>query len=190
MRIKTFTLAVLLSLTALSACSSPEDPGPPPEEVIHPEGEEASSDEYDNRILSGAVSVRIGQDGEKDYAVDMINNAAANTMLDYLSDSALLFPTYTYEEEAGFVQQSVRGSYTRDDEVTVQDVHAGELYLFGDSELRLYFRDVQDADITATPVGQFQDASDLADTVISAYEDNKDDVWGVSVYFLISKNIS
>lgn len=77
-------------------------------------------------ILENAVTVRIGLGESKNWQVDMVNNAAANTMLGYLSDSGLLFPTYTYDNEAGYVAQRVRGSYTRDDEITVPDPKCGD----------------------------------------------------------------
>ena len=110
-------------------------------------------------------------------------------MLDYLSGSPLLFPTYTYEEEQGFVAQNVRGSYTRDDETTVADVKAGELYLFSGGQLRLYFKAMEGANITATPVGRFAETEGLTEAVIEAYESNLGDTWGVDVYFVIIKNI-
>ena len=70
-------------------------------------------------VHTNSWSVRIGQGESKNWAANMYNNAASVTMPDYLSGSPLLFPTYTYEEEGGFVAQNVRGSYTRDDETTV-----------------------------------------------------------------------
>ena len=63
--------------------------------------------------------------------------------IEYLSGSALLFPTYTYDDEGGFVAQHVRGNYTRDDEQTIADVKAGELYLFSGGQLRFYFKDIE-----------------------------------------------
>ena len=121
--------------------------------------------------------------------MDMYNNDAAATMLGYLSGSPLLFPTYTYEEEQGFVAQSVRGTYTRDDETTIVDIKAGELYLFSGGQLRFYFKDVEGANITATPIGYYNDTEGLTDAVIDAYQSNLDDVWNVDVYFLITKTI-
>lgn len=139
-------------------------------------------------VLENVVTVRIGQDGETDYAIDMYDNAAVMTMLDYLTGSALLFPTYTYSEDEGFVGQDIRGNYTRDDEVTIPDVHAGELYLFSGGQLRFYFKDVPGANITATPVGYAQDAAAASAEIPVAYEDNQGDTWGVDVYFWITKN--
>ena len=110
-------------------------------------------------------------------------------MLDYLSGSPLLFPTYTYEEEQGFVAQNVRGSYTRDDETTVTDIRTGELYLFSGGQLRFYFKDVTGANITATPIGCYTDTEGLADAVMDAYQSNLGDTWGVDVYFVITKSI-
>ena len=200
----TVFVALLLSasVAAFTGCSSPaKDPGAPPENAINPGASGNSSSDnslaqsgnggtaYDGEILENAVSVRIGRNGKKDWAVHMYNNAAAATMLDYLSGTDLLFPTYTYEEEQGFVAQSVRGSYTRDDETTVADIKAGELYLFSGGQLRLYFKDVEGADITATPIGCYADTEGLADAVIDAYQSNKGDVWGVDVYFVIKKTL-
>lgn len=192
-------LVFLLALgtTVLTGCSSQaEDPGPPPENVINPDNNaegntqnENSGTAYNGDILENAVSVRIGRDGEKEWPVNMYHNAASITMLDYLSGSALLFPTYTYEEEEGFVAQSVRGSYTRDDETTISDIKAGELYLFSGGQLRFYFKDVAGANITATPVGYYVDTEGLAEAVQGAYEANLGDTWGVDVYFWITKTI-
>ena len=183
-------MAVLLiaSTAAFAGCdNSVSDPGTPPEEVIRPQQSETSDNSNSNSgktenistendrseigeensdgLLIDAVSVRIGQNGKTDYSITMYDNAEANTMLDYLSGSPLLFPTYTYDVEQGFVAQTVRGSYERDDEITVTDVHAGELYLFNGSQLRFYFKDVEDANITATPIGYFVESGDLADAV-------------------------
>lgn len=83
--------------------------------------------------------------------------------------------------------QRVRGEYTRDDEMTIADVQAGELYLFSDNMLRLYFKDVPGANIVATPVGYFADEGVVEQEVPKAYQENLDDVWGVSVYFLIER---
>lgn len=197
-RISALFLAVLaaLMMSALIGCGSKqEDPGPPPSDVIDPQGaSEKSSEEngdslYEGDILESAVSVRIGQDGEKDWSVDMYNNAAAVTMLDYLSGSSLLFPTYTYAEEQGFVAQSVRGSYSRDDEITVADVKTGELYLFSGGQLRFYFKDMEGVNITATPVGYYTETEGLTEAVQEAYQSNLGDVWGVDVYFQIKKTI-
>ncbi|MCH5343215.1 MAG: hypothetical protein J1E64_04175 [Acetatifactor sp.] len=199
------TLVLALSMTAFTGCGSQEeDPGSPPSEVINPSNsEEPSSDNsaaddlqnensqtaYEGDILENAVSVRIGRDGQKEWSVDMYNNSAAITMLDYLSGSGLLFPTYTYDEESGFVAQRVRGTYTRDDETTITDVKVGELYLFGDGQLRFYFKDMTDVNITATPVGYYTDTEGLAEAVQDAYESNLGDTWGVDVYFWITKTI-
>ena len=198
-------LLLIVSMTAFTGCGSQtEDPGPPPADVINPENpgntsaensaDDAAPNESDETanesdILENAVSVRIGRDGKTDWSVDMYNNDAAETMLGYLSGSGLLFPTYTYDEEQGFVAQGVRGSYTRDDEITIADIKTGELYLFGDGQLRLYFKDVEGANITATPVGYYTDTDGLADAVQEAYESNLGDTWGVDVYFWITKNL-
>ena len=211
-KLTTFIMALLLtvSFAFLTGCSSqPEDPGTPPENVINPDN---SGDTYSGSnnssngtsttatsgndgtanasdVLENAVSVRIGQGESKNWSINMYNNAAAITMLNYLSGSPLLFPTYTYEEEQGFVAQSVRGSYTRDDETTITDIKAGELYLFSGGQLRFYFKDVAGADITATPIGYYTDTEGLADAVTDAYQSNIGDTWGVDVYFVITKNI-
>lgn len=208
-----FVLAMLLviCMVTFTGCNSVSDPGTPPENVIHPEQSETAEDNdsganeytgsvesedaesknaaYEGELLENAVSVRIGQEGRTEHKITMYNNAASNTMLGYLSGSPLLFPTYSYVEDPGFVGQYVRGSYTRDDETTVEDIHVGELYLFSDGQLRLYFKDVEGANITATPIGYFVETEGLTETVQEAYESNLDDVWGVDVYFLITKLI-
>lgn len=200
-----FTMLLLIvSMAAFTGCGSQtEDPGPPPADVINPENSGNTSAEnsvddatlsesdetaHESDILENAVSVRIGRDGKTDWPVDMYNNDAAETMLGYLSDSELLFPTYTYDEEQGFVAQNVRGNYSRDDEITIDDVKTGELYLFSGGQLRLYFKDIEGANITATPVGYYTDTEGLTEAVQEAYESNLDDTWGVDVYFWITKN--
>ena len=201
-RISVLVLAVLavFMMCALIGCGSKqEDPGPPPSDVIDPQGasegssegtsEESSGSPYEGDILESAVSVRIGRDGQKDRSVDMYNNAAAVTMLDYLSGSSLLFPTYTYEEDEGFVAQNIRGSYSRDDEVTVTDVKTGDLYLFSGGQLRFYFKDMEGVNITATPVGYYTETEGLTEAVQEAYQSNLGDTWGVDVYFQIKKTI-
>lgn len=211
-----WVLALLFVCNAalLSGCSGrTKDPGEPPAEVVNPgqssedaapdgnlsgdtDSDSSSSEESNTgnaddsgEVLENAISVRIGRDGNKEWNVSMYNNDAAITMLDYLSDSALLFPTYTYDEEEGFVAQSVRGNYTRDDEQEIADVKAGELYLFSGGQLRLYFKDMEGADITATPVGYYTDVEGLTEAVEEAYESNLDDTWGVDVYFWITKTL-
>ena len=198
-------LTLAISMAAFTGCGAQtKDPGPPPADVINPDnsgdtsvndsaggsaqnGEEESA--YEGDVLRNAVSVRIGKEGQKDWAVNMYNNDAALTMLDYLNDSALLFPTYTYEEEQGFVAQNVRGTYFRDDETTITDVKAGELYLFSGGQLRFYFKDMTGAGITATPVGYYTETEGLTEAVQEAYESNLGDTWGVDVYFLITKTL-
>lgn len=197
---KTFTIllamALLLCVTVLSGCSSGKDPGTPPAEVINPSSDSASDSDnaqnsasgFDGTMITNATTVKVGRDGNKAYSVDMPNIAAVNTMLGYLSSSEMMFPTYTYDETGGFVAQSIRGSYTRENETTVQNVKCGELYLFSDGQLRLYFKDVDGVNITATPVGTFADSGDLTEAVTNAYESNRGDTWNVDVYFRISKN--
>ena len=185
-------LLLTMTMASLTGCGSQtEDPGPPPSEIINPDNTQNENDgtAYDGDVLENAVSVRIGQGQSKDWTIDMYNNDAAVTMLGYLSGSPLLFPTYTYNEEQGFVAQNVRGTYSRDDEVTVSDVKAGELYLFSGNQLRFYFKDVEGADITATPIGYYTDTEGLTDAVIDAYESNIGDTWGVDVYFVITKTM-
>ncbi len=208
-------MALLMVFAAvLSGCGSKtEDPGPPPEDVISPgstsggsvsdggtssdsseaaEGDSADVSDAeisDTEMLEGAVQVSIGQSGGKTYTVDMYNNAAVNTMLGYLSGSPMLFPAYDYDEEQGFVTHSIRGTYTQDDDISVTDIKAGEIYLLSGGQLRLYFKDVDGADITATPVGYFTETDDLTETVIADHEANRDDIWGVEVYFSITKMI-
>ncbi len=189
---------LIASSAVLSGCSSnTQDPGTPPQDVINPGGTsydgstEQSSDSgnvYDGEILEGAIQVSVGQSGDKVYTVDMYNNAAVNTMLGYLS-STLLFPSTEYDEEQGFAAHNIRGTYTQDDEITVTDIKTGEIYLFSGGQLRLYFKDVAGANITATPVGYFTETDNLTDTVIADHEANVDDPWGVEVYFSIRKMI-
>ncbi len=206
-KLKTLAAIVTLGLSVLTGCGAgTEDPGEPPAEVINGESTDAENnsvqaesstdmEETDNgdvsedEILANAISVRIGRDSTAEWNVDMYNNAAALTMMDYLSDSALLFPTYTYDEEGGFVAQNIRGNYTRDDEQTIADVKTGELYLFSGGQLRFYFKDIEGANITATPVGYYTDTEGLADAVQEAYTSNLDDTWGVDVYFWITKTL-
>ena len=201
-----WVLALLLMCNAalISGCGGrTEDPGEPPAEVVNPGqfSEDTDLDNYSSEesdtgnaddsgeVLENAISVRIGRDGTKGWNVNMYNNAAAMTMLNYLSGSALLFPTYTYDEEEGFVAQGVRGNYTKDDEQEIADVKAGELYLFSGGQLRFYFKDMEGANITATPVGYYTDVEGLTEAVQEAYESNLDDVWGVDVYFWITKTL-
>lgn len=206
-KVMLLTMAVVFGAVGFSGCGAGvKDPGEPPAEVISGEsadlergvgekddttsnksGEEAGDDVSGGEILADAVSVRIGRDGGTEWNVTMYNNDAALTMLDYLSGSALLFPTYTYEAEEGFVAQGIRGNYTRDDEQTIADVKVGELYLFGDGQLRFYFRDREGANITATPIGYYTDVEGLTEAVQEAYTSNMDDTWGVDVYFWITK---
>ena len=199
------TLVLTINMAALTGCGSrTEDPGPPPSEVINPDnsvdsssdnstGDDAQNENSETSVeggvLENAISVRIGRDGRTEWNVNMYDNDAAWTMLGYLSDSGLLFPTYTYDEEGGFVAQSVRGTYSIDDETTIADVKAGELYLFSGGQLRFYFKDLEGVDITATPVGYYTDTEGLAEAVQDAYKSNLDDVWGVDVYFWITKTL-
>lgn len=206
----------VLGLSVLSGCGAGDkDPGEPPTEVVIGENtgagnsnsestdtennsvqsessgmaETEEGDQYEGDILADAISVRIGRDGTTEWNVDMYNNDAALTMLDYLSGSALLFPTYTYDEEGGFVAQSVRGNYTRDDEQTIADVKTGELYLLNGGQLRFYFKDMEGVNITATPIGYYTDVEGLTEAVQEAYTSNLDDTWGVDVYFWITKTL-
>lgn len=196
-KIVAFFTAFIVSITALTGCDSkPNDPGTPPSNVINPgninnTGNTGSGTQSANsgKILENAVSVRIGNGGKKDWYINMYDNAASRTMLGYLSSSEMRFPTYNYDGEHGFVSQSVRGSYTRDDEITVEDVKAGELYLFSGGQLRFYFKDSAGVDITATPIGYYVETDGLADAVTDAYTSNIGDVWNVDVYFNIRKRI-
>lgn len=206
-KLKTLAAIVALGLSVLTGCGAgTEDPGEPPAEVINGEStnvennsaqtgsstnmeETGNGDVSGDEILADAISVRIGRDGTTEWNVDMYNNDAALTMLDYLSGSALLFPTYTYDEDGGFVAQHVRGSYTRDDEQTIADVKTGELYLFSGGQLRFYFKDIEGANITATPIGCYTDTEGLTEAVQEAYTSNLNDEWGVDVYFWITKTL-
>ena len=203
------TMALLMALfmafsAALSGCGpKTEDPGPPPEDVVAPDSASSGSSETaegdsadvsdaeisDTEMLKGAVQVSIGQGDGKTYTVDMHNNAAVNTMLGYLTGSTLLFPSTEYDEEQGFAAHNIRGTYTQDDEIKVKDIKAGEIYLFTGGQLRLYFKDIAGANITATPVGYLTETDDLTETVIADHEANVDDPWGVEVYFSITKMI-
>lgn len=211
MKVTVLTALLTLGVTALAGCGAgAKDPGEPPAEIINGgstgEGSKAGNgaasaegstggketdkgNAYEGEILANAVSVRIGRDGSTEWNVDMYNNAAALTMLNYLSDSDLLFPTYTYNGEEGFVAQGIRGSYTRDDEQTIADIKTGELYLFSGGQLRFYFKDVEGANITATPVGCYTDTDGLTEAVQEAYTSNLDDIWGVDVYFWLTKTL-
>lgn len=190
-------LLLLVGVLAFAGCSQREENREePPEEVLHPQEEstestsessEQGSTGQEGGALEGAVAVKIGLEDDTQYLVDMYNNKQVQTMLGYLSDSEMRFPTYTYEESEGYVAQNIRGNYSRDDEVTVSDIHAGELYLFSDGQLRMYFKDVKGADIQATPVGRFADCDDITKKVEDAYKANRDDSWGVEVYFLLTK---
>ena len=206
-KLKTLVAIFTLGVSVLAGCGAgTEDPGEPPAEVINGEStnvennsaqvesstnmeETGNGDVSGDEILANAISVRIGRDGTTEWNVDMYNNDAAVTMLDYLSGSALLFPTYTYDEEGGFVAQHVRGNYTRDDEQTIADVKTGELYLFSGGQLRFYFKDVEGVNITATPVGYYTDTEGLTEAVQEAYTSNLNDEWGVDVYFWITKTL-
>ncbi len=215
MKKKSMLIVMVLgfSMALFAGCSrQTENPGTPPEDVIagnhessnhagdsmgenggdsgeNNQGNESGDANQDSGVMEGAVSIKIGRDGKTDYSVDMYDNAAVGTMLGYLTDSDLLFPTYTYDEETGYVGQNIRGNYTRDEEAEVTDIHKGELYLFNDGQLRLYFKDVKGANIKATPVGYVVDTDTLTETVEKAYEDNLDDTWGVDVYFWITKHV-
>ncbi|MBD5517433.1 MAG: hypothetical protein HDR07_02675 [Lachnospiraceae bacterium] len=199
-----WALLLVCNIALLSGCGGrAEDPGEPPAEVVNPgqssedtnsdsnpsEESDAGNADDSDEVLENAISVRIGRDGAKEWSVNMYNNDAAMTMLDYLSDSALLFPAYTYDEEEGFVAQNVRGNYTRDDEQEIADVKVGELYLFSGGQLRFYFKDMEGVNITATPVGYYTDVEGLTEAVQEAYKSNLEDTWGVDVYFWITKTL-
>lgn len=192
-------LVITIMVASLSACGkSDADPGAPPLEVIQgssaspqdntSEDQIAGDEDFTGEIITSAVGVKIGSSGEQ-LSVDMYNNAASNIMLDYLSASEMRFPGYTYSDEESYVAQHVRGNYTRDDEIEIADVQAGDMYLFSDGQLRLYFRDMQGVNIKATPIGYFQDRSNIEKYVTEDYAANRDDSWGVEVYFMITKLI-
>lgn len=191
-------LLLVVCVLAFAGCSQKsENQEEPPEEVLHPQDEgstenaqetsEQGSSNKDGSMLEGAVGVKIGLDDDTQYMVDMYDNQQVQTMLGYLSDSEIQFPTYTYEAEEGYVAQDIRGNYSRDNEETISDIHASELYLFSDGQLRLYFKDVPEANIKATPVGRFANCEDITKKVEDAYEANRNDSWGVEVYFLLTK---
>ncbi|NCB94212.1 MAG: hypothetical protein EOM40_16890 [Clostridia bacterium] len=185
------TMVLTISVLTMTGCGKTEDPGTPPAEVVNQEGTDTSESEisYDGSSMENAVTIRIGQGNTTEHAVTMYNNAAVHTMLDYLSDDETLFPANIYEEEEGFAAQNIRGTYSRDDETMVTDIKAGELYLFGDGQLRLYFRDITGANVTATPIGFVEDATDITEAVEEDYAANEEDPWGVKVYFQITKNL-
>ena len=56
-------------------------------------------------------------------------------------------------------------------------------------QLRLYFKDMDGVNITATPVGYYAETEGLTEAVQEAYESNRGDTWGVEVYFQITKII-
>lgn len=195
------TVIMCISVAGMAGCGNSEKHvEAPPEDVINPEGAGSNNNNTDNstdnnasgeggEVISDAVTVKIGLNDDTGYTIDMYNNAASETILGYLSGEEMRFPAYTYEEDDGYVAQDIRGSYTRDDEKEVSQIKAGGLYLFSDGQLRLYFKDVADAGITATPVGYFPDTDNITELVQNAYKENRDDSWGVEVYFLITKNI-
>ena len=192
---RVLALLLVCNMALLSGCGGKaEDPGEPPAEVLNPDSNPSGESDAGNaddsgEVLENAISVRIGRDGTKEWGVNMYNNDAALTMLDYLSGNALLFPTYTYDEEEGFVALHVRGNYTRDDEQEIADIKVGELYLFSGGQLRFYFKDMEGVNITATPVGYYTDVENLTEAVQEAYKSNLDDTWGVDVYFWITKTL-
>lgn len=184
-------MLVIMMVSCVACGKQDKDPGNPPVEVINSEnnsvtGNSNSSVSYDGSIMKGAVKVKIGTNNDA-LLVDMVNNAASHTMLNYLSRTEMRFPGYTYSDEGSYVAQNVRGSYTRNDEETVTDIKAGDLYLFSDGQLRLYFRDIKGANITATPIGYFSDRTNIEKYVTEDYAANVNDAWGVKVYFLITK---
>lgn len=192
---KMFTLVLMIMLaTTLSACGAEELPAM--QDTVAPSVQPTDAvplEEENNTpwaLMEGAVSVEIGLNDEHVHSVTMYDNNAVFTMLNYLGDSQMRFPTYTYEEEAGFVSQYIRGNYDRQEEMTIMDIRAGDLVLFSDGTLRLYFKDIPNAGITATPVGYFEDREMVTSEVMNAYYENLDDVWGVSVYFLITSNVA
>lgn len=214
MRKKRLMMVLLLfGMVSLAGCAGEkaEDPGAPPKEVLQSgndtdgaedgvtkeggaevssgkESPAAENSSAASEMKKAAVTVKIGRSGGESYDIDMYNNSAVDTMLGYLSGDETMFPTYTYEEDAGFVAQDIRGSYTDQDETEVKDIKKGELYLLDGGQLRLYFKDVKDADIMATPVGYFADASNIEKLVTTAHDENEDDTWGVEVYFRLTKN--
>ena len=88
-KITTLITVLLLgvSIVSFTGCGSQtEDPGPPPANVINPENSgdttvedgtgngmqnEDSGTPDEDEILENAVSVRIGQDGQDDWLIDM-----------------------------------------------------------------------------------------------------------------------
>lgn len=208
--VKMLVMAMCIATLGLTGCSQNKRPvEEPPEEVLHPDtagtsegiktpegnstsGENGSDNagtentaSYDDTVLENAISTKIGLNDSTLYSIHMYNNAASETILGYLSSSEMRFPTYTYNEETGYVAQHIRGNYNRDAETDVETIHSGELYLFSDGQLRLYFKDVENAGISATPIGYFAD--DISGLVEAAYAENRGDSWGVDVYFLIKK---
>ncbi len=95
--------------------------------------------------------------------------------------------TKLHGNDFGFIFQSDR-LVGRDDESEIDNIKAGDLYLFSGGQLRLYFKDIEGADVTATFVGRFKDGEAVKTAIPSAYEENRGDTWNVDVYFLIRKN--
>lgn len=191
-----FVISCVCLCIALTACTRNNNGeyAPPPPEIINPDGDGMTDGSAENNepsqngIIANAVIVKIGLRDRTEYLIHMYNNAASNTMLNYVSSNEMRFPTYTFNNEASFVSQSVRGSYTRNDEIHVTDIKKGEVYLMSNGQLRLYFRDIEGANITATPIGYFADSTNVENAVVTAYEENRNDTWGVDVYFLITRN--
>lgn len=139
-------LAVILGIcmVAFTGCGrQAEDPGTPPEEVIHPLKDTGISNETQNGV-EDSTRENIELRGDEAVGAGIEN---------------------TYDGETGYVGQNIRGTYTRDDETEITDIHTGELYLFGDGQLRLYFKDVEGANILATPVGCVADTSTVLNQI-------------------------
>lgn len=181
-----FSALCVLAAGFAAAQTKSQNPGTPPESVLRPAGNPSEKDSPAEKRK--AVTVQVGRDTGPRYQVTMAGNAAARTMLGYLSSADMLFPAYVYDENAGYVAQRIRGSYTNGDETTVTDIRAGELYLVSGGQLRLYFRDAAGVNLRATPVGRLENAANIGQDISKSHNDNKGDYWGVEVYFHLRKN--
>ena len=142
--VKWIVLACCVGIVTAAGCAADKKVAEePPQAVLHPENAGNAADNsssaaniqsagtggtwqapYDGTVRSGAVTAKIGLNDDTEYTIDMYNTAAADTILGYLTESEMRFPTYTYSEAGGYVAQNIRGTYTRDDEQDIGEIHA------------------------------------------------------------------